>query len=121
MIRGTGVDIIEVARVEKAAQRAGFAKRLFSADEIGDWERRNRAAETLAGAFAAKEAVSKALGTGFGVIGWREVEILHAPGGAPYARLTGAALQRLSALGGTHVHISISHCRAYAIAQAVIE
>ncbi len=121
MILGTGVDVIEIARVEKAAKREGFARRILSIDEIAYWEGKGRAAETLSGAFAAKEAVSKALGTGFGLIGWKEVEILHEENGAPYARLTGAAFQRLQALGGTRVHVSISHCKTYAIAQAVIE
>ncbi len=121
MILGTGVDIIEIDRVEKAAQREGFVKKIFSAEEIAYWEGKNRAAQTLAGAFAAKEAVSKALGTGFGRIRWTEVEILHAQNGAPYVRLTGEAFLRLRELRGANVYISVSHCKAYAVAQAIVE
>ncbi|MDO5110943.1 MAG: holo-ACP synthase [Clostridia bacterium] len=121
MILGTGVDIIEISRVGKAAKREGFVKRIFSADEIAYWEQKNCAAETLAGAFAAKEAVSKALGTGFGRIRWTEVEILHTQSGAPYVRLSGEAFLRLRELCGSNVHISISHCKGYAMAQAIVE
>jgi holo-[acyl-carrier protein] synthase len=114
----TGIDLIEIGRLEEAIQRHGkrFLERIYTPrelDEVG----RNLA--SLAGRFAAKEAVSKALGTGIGLVAWREIEILHGPERAPVLHLHGAAAGRAQDLGLCDWSISISHTRAYAVAVAV--
>lgn len=122
MILGTGVDVIEVARVQRAAEKEAFLRRVFTAGERAFFAQRNNSPHTMAGTFAAKEAVSKALGTGFSEgLGLQDIEICHLESGAPYASLTGAAKARLESMGGTRVHVSISHIKTVAVAQAVIE
>ena len=92
MILKTGIDLIEISRIQAALDRHGerFLKRCFTEAEI--FECRGRA-EALAVRFAAKEAASKALGTGIGPVAWREVETLHMWSGEPYLVLHGAAEQ----------------------------
>lgn len=122
MILGTGVDVIEVERVQRAAAKEAFLSRVFTAGERAFFAERNNSPQTMAGTFAAKEAVSKALGTGFSEgLGLQDIEICHLESGAPYAALTGAAKARLESMGGTRVHVSISHIKTVAVAQAVIE
>ncbi len=75
----------------------------------------------IAGSFAAKEAVSKALGTGIGEIGWREIEILRDHNGKPYVELHGRAFECLERMPANKVWVSITHLRSLAAAQAVIE
>ena len=120
MIDGIGVDIIEISRVAAALARPRFRERVFSADERAYCESEGtpqRVTERYAGRFAAKEAIVKALGCGFR-LPLCEVETLADPCGAPQARLTGQASARLA---GRRVHVSISHCREYACAQAIVE
>jgi len=119
MIVGTGIDIIEIARVERAAGKPSFMARLFTPSELETLKERN--VESAAGAFAAKEAISKALGTGIDGMDWQDMEILHDERGRPFARLSGRAQARLEAVGGKRLHISISHSREYAVAQAIAE
>ncbi len=122
MILGIGIDVIEISRIARAADKAGFLQRVFTEGERTYFCARNNNPENIAGVFAAKEAVSKALGTGFsGGILLRDIEICHGESGAPYVSLQGAAKARLAFLGGTRVHLSISHCKTVAVAQAVIE
>jgi holo-[acyl-carrier protein] synthase len=118
MILKTGVDIIEIARIQAVLDRRGerFLKRVFSDREI--LECRGRA-EALAIRFAAKEAVSKALGTGIGPISWQEVETLHKWSGEPYLLLHGDAQRIADELGLTVWSISLSHSRENAIAVVV--
>ncbi len=114
----TGVDIIEIDRIRQALERHGerFLKRVFTDMEI--LECRGRA-EALAVRFAAKEAASKALGTGIGPIGWREVETLHMWSGEPYLLLHGEA-ERIAAIKGlSEWAVSLSHSRENAIAVVV--
>ncbi len=113
MIDGIGVDIIELDRIAEAVRRDRFRSRVFTEAERQYCDG-CEGAERYAGRFAAKEAVAKALGI---ALSWREVEILHASGGAPIARLHGKAAERL---GDRCLLVSISHCRAYAVAQAVV-
>ena len=118
MILKTGIDIIEIARIRAALDRHGerFLKRVFTELEL--FECRGQA-EALAVRFAAKEATSKALGTGIGPISWREVETLHKWSGEPYLVLHGAA-ERIAEQRGLRVWaVSLSHSRENGIAVVV--
>lgn len=109
MILGTGIDVIEVDRIQKAAAKASFYQGVFTQGEQAFLQAHGNAPCQMAGLFAAKEAVSKALGTGFSQgIGPRDIEICHRESGAPYAVLHGAAEKRRKELGG-RIHVSVSH------------
>ncbi len=112
-----GIDIIKVERIEKAIAKHGrrFAKRVLTDHE--DAYVRDRP-ENFAGRWAAKEAVSKVLGLGVRGVGWREIEIIRLPTGAPMCRLHDRALRRANQLGMERVAVSISHEREYAVAVA---
>lgn len=114
----TGVDFIEIDRVAGVLERYGgrFLRRVFTPGEIAYCRGR---APNLAARFAAKEAVMKSLGTGFRGVGWRDVEVVRAPSGAPSPRLHGRALRRAERLGVTEIAISLSHSRGFAIVVAV--
>ncbi|MHB1414169.1 MAG: holo-ACP synthase [Chloroflexota bacterium] len=113
-----GVDIVEIHRVGEVLARHGerFFARVYTPAELRCC--RGRLPE-LAGRFAAKEAVLKALGTGLRGIGWREVEILPDPRGKPLVFLHGHAQARARELGLYHFAISISHSREFAVASVV--
>lgn len=121
MIIGVGVDIIEIDRIEKAASKERFIERVFTRAEREYWQRMHCAAQTLAGAFAAKEAVAKAFGTGIGEIKWQDIEILHTQNNQPYVALHGQAAVQMDIMNAQKAHISISHSKQYAVAQAVLE
>jgi len=120
MIVGVGIDIIEVERVKKACCNLRFLQRVFTEEELKHFERCGNNPQTIAGNFAAKEAVMKAMGTGFNV-GWKNIEILRWSNGKPYVNLYNRAAHQLSCIGGKKVWISISHIKELAIAQAIIE
>ncbi len=119
MILKTGIDIIEIKRIQMALDRHGerFQKRVFTEREI--LECRGRA-DALAVRLAAKEATAKALGTGIGPISWRDVETLHRWSGEPYLVLHGAAdiIARKSGLAVWAVSLSHSHDNAIAVVVA---
>lgn len=121
MILGVGVDIVQVSRIERLLSKPGFLKRVFTEKEVERFEHDGYPPQTIAGVFAAKEAVSKALGTGFSGFGTRDIEILPGEFGAPHAKLYNGARDRFSYLGGANIHVSISHEQEYAIALAVLE
>ena len=77
MVIGTGIDIIEVERVKKAAAKPAFLKMVFTPAEQAYFERFNFEPQTIAGTFAAKEATAKALSVGFRGIKWTDIEVLH--------------------------------------------
>ena len=112
-----GIDIIKVDRIRKAIAKHGrrFAKRVLTDHE--DAYVRDRP-ENFAGRWAAKEAVSKVLGLGVRGVGWREIEIIRLPTGAPMCRLHDRALVRANQLGMERIAVSISHEREYAVAIA---
>jgi holo-[acyl-carrier protein] synthase len=114
----TGVDLIEIARVEGAIARHGvhFLSRVYTADELA-YCRDNHA--SLAARFAAKEAVSKALGCGIGEVGWREIEVGGDENKAPKLILHGAAKRMAEELGLEAWSISLSHTHEHAIAFVV--
>ncbi len=113
-----GVDIIEIERIAKALERFGdrFLERIYTRAEVDHC--RGRVAE-LAARFAAKEAISKALGTGIYGLSWPEMEILPDPLGQPQVYLHGSAQKRASVLGLTDFAISLSHSQEYAVAFVV--
>lgn len=119
MIVGIGTDLIDIPRIERAIQRPRFLERVYTP---GERERiAQRGPDTAAGLFAAKEAVAKGLGTGFRGFFTQDVEIGWDELGRPVVQLHGGAKARLDALGGTAVHLSISHAAGFAQAFCVIE
>ena len=116
----TGVDIIEIKRVEKVASSYGdrFLKRIYTDDEIKYCRGR---APQLASRFAAKEAVMKALGTGIRGVGWRDVEVTRKRGMAPDIKLHGRAQKRASQIGLKELAISLSHSKEFAVASVIGE
>ncbi|HIC89738.1 MAG TPA: holo-[acyl-carrier-protein] synthase [Anaerolineae bacterium] len=113
-----GVDIIELDRIEHALHRWGdrFLKRVYTPGELAYCAGR---VPSLAARWAAKEAVSKALGTGWRGIAWTELEVVRAPSGQPGIVLHGKARKRAEQLGLEHWALSISHSRQYAVAFVV--
>ena len=113
-----GVDLIERARLIHSYEQFGerFLQRVFTATELAQ---ANHQIERLVGRFAAKEACSKALGTGMISVAWREIEIIRATGGKPVIRLSGRAAARAQTLGLTAFDVSISDTRDHAMAVVV--
>ena len=123
-IAGTGVDIVEVERVAALTERHGdrFVSRVFTQAEADYCRSRAVPAQHLAGRFAVKEAVLKALERGWlGGIAWRDVEVRNGPAGQPYVNLSGAAARRAHELHIASMHVSLSHTRGWAIAHAIAE
>ena len=118
MILRSGIDTIEITRLEqiRPAIRERFIQRVFTETEVNQARDHN---DALSGIFAAKEAVSKALGTGIGFVHWRDIEIIHLPSGQPTVHLHGRAKIVADQLGLTEWSVSISHDRTKAIALAV--
>lgn len=124
MILGVGIDIIEVARVQASHEKFGerFLNRILHPNEIAYCLSHKVPAPFLAGRFAAKEAISKAFGTGIGAqLAWRDMEICHRQSGAPYVVLHGNGQALMTKLGATAIHISLSHTQNHATAVAVLE
>lgn len=122
IIYGIGIDVVEVDRIETAIERQGeaFLARLFTEREREYCQRQARPAMHYAARFAAKEAVSKAFGTGIGgSAGWLEMEVLRGENGAPTMLFHGNAADFLVAEGISEVQISLTHARDYAAANAV--
>ena len=120
-IIGIGTDIVECLRIAQMIDRHGelFLGRVYTSDEIGYCSSRKASTQHYAGRWAAKEAVLKALGTGWSRgINWRDIEVRNDEGGRPSIRLDGGALEACEQLGITEVLISISHCRSHAVAFA---
>ena len=122
MIAGIGTDIIEIERVNKAVLKTpSFVTKSFTIKEQDYFKLRKNAPESIAGNFAAKEAVSKALGTGFNGFGLIDIEILRDEKGRPIVFLYGKAEQIKKQKNIGNIWVSISHCKAYATAYAVAE
>ena len=126
MIVGIGLDLCEIERMARAIEREHFVDRVFTAKEA---ERIRdvppaRAAQIAAGLFAAKEAASKALGTGIAGFGPADIEVLPDPAGCPVCTLCKGALERAKVLCGSdtpRVWVSITHEKGMAAATAIIE
>ncbi|MBQ3268145.1 MAG: holo-ACP synthase [Atopobiaceae bacterium] len=120
-LAGIGVDIIEIARVERALRRTPrMAQRLFTDEERAYCERTARPAQHYAGRFAAREAVLKALGTGFSQgIGLKDVSVTRDESGRPQVRLVGRAAEVAAEQGVLEIALSLSFTRDMAVANAV--
>lgn len=121
-VLGIGTDIIECLRVAQMIERHGeiFLTRVYTTHEIEYCSARKAATQHYAGRFAAKEAVLKALGTGWTRgIHWRDIEVRNDLGGKPRIALGGGARELCEKMGITEMHISISHCRTHATAYAL--
>lgn len=112
-----GTDIIEIERVKKSSQNESFLKGVFTDAEREYYVTHGSKAETLAGMFCAKEAVAKALCSGFTGFRPSDIEILHTGVGAPTVGLRGKASELFP---GVKLEISISHCELYATAVAIV-
>lgn len=122
MIIGLGTDIVEIVRIGQMVERHGehFINRVFTDDEIAYCQRRKHSYQHFAGRWAAKEAVMKALGTGFVKgIHWRDIEVVPNKAGKPSIELRGGARDLAEQMGITEMMITISHCRAYATATVI--
>jgi holo-[acyl-carrier protein] synthase len=125
MILGLGSDLIDIRRIEKTLERHGsrFIERIFTKTEQVKSERRAARAASYAKRFAAKEACSKALGTGLsqGVF-WRDMGVANLPSGKPTMKLTGGALKRLESMvpAGHRAQIDLSITDEYPLAQAIV-
>jgi holo-[acyl-carrier protein] synthase len=128
MIIGIGNDTIDIRRVEKVLERHGerFTLRIFTDIEVRKSERRRQRAASYAKRFAAKEACSKALGTGIrGGVFWRDMGVVNLPSGQPTMALTGGAADRLAALvppgHRSQIHLTITDDFPLAQALVIIE
>jgi holo-[acyl-carrier protein] synthase len=124
MILGTGIDIIEVARVQGSLERFGdrFLNRLLLPDEIAYCQDKRVPGPFVAVRFAAKEAISKAFGTGIGAqLGWHDMEVRRKESGEPYVVLHGGGTKLFAERGAKQLLISLSHTANYAAAVAVLE
>ncbi|WP_297520110.1 holo-ACP synthase [uncultured Clostridium sp.] len=124
MIIGIGTDIIEINRVEKVINRTeNFLNRNFSVEEVKYFKSRNLKVETIAGAFSAKEAVSKAMGTGFRGFSLSDIEILRNDIGKPFVKVSSKVDSIIKEMGIINYifHLSISHSKENAIAYVILD
>lgn len=125
MILGTGIDICEVDRMEKAlAAPHGrrLMERVFTPAEIAYVESKANRGERFAARFAAKEAGMKALGTGWsGGVGWRDLEVANLPSGRPMLRLDGKAAEIARRMGVQRISLSLTHTPRQAMAAVILE
>ena len=124
MIYGTGIDIVDVDRIDQAYQRWGekFPKKFLREEEIEYCMKQSNPLPSIAARFAGKEAISKAFGTGIGTkLKWHDLEIIHNKYTRPTVKLHGKAIDLLMDLGGKKAHISLTHTKGQAAALAIIE
>jgi len=122
MILGVGLDVCDIRRLRRALARPGFKTRVFEDDEVRYCERQAKGDLHYGARFAAKEALFKAIGTGWsGGVGWREVAVERDGRGRPTLRVAGAAAARLKSMGVRRTHLSLSHAGEYAAAVVVLE
>jgi holo-[acyl-carrier protein] synthase len=123
MIKGMGVDIIDVARIKKIVEKGnGFIEKVFTETEIKYCRDKYRPAIHYAGRFAAKEALLKALGTGLrGTMAWTDISVENNELGKPSITLAGKTLENFKKNNLQSLQLSISHTREYAVAVVIIE
>ena len=124
MIVGLGLDIAEIDRIEAAITRHGapILERLYTPAEVAYCESHRNKFERYAGRFAAKEAVMKALGTGWRRgVRWRDIEIIRKPSGKPSLALKGAAKRIADGLGVKNISVTITHSGNLALAEVIFE
>lgn len=124
MLVGTGIDVVEIARIADSIERYGerFLNRVFTPNEISYCRRKRNSAESFAARFAAKEAAAKALGTGIqhGVT-WKEMEVWRAPGQRPTLHFSGRAWKISQQLGVRQISLSLTHGTNVAMAAVHLE
>lgn len=124
MITGSGIDAVEIARIEHAISRYGkrFLDRVFLGSEQAYCLSKRRSAESFAARFAAKEAAAKALGTGFSQgVNWLEIEVVRERSGRPSLRFHGRAAQIAERMGPVRPALSLTHTGELAMASVVLE
>ncbi|MEP6936551.1 MAG: holo-ACP synthase [Chthoniobacterales bacterium] len=123
-VLGIGVDLVENARIEHSLERFGerFIHRVFTAGEIEYCQSMKYPSRHFAARFAAKEALSKAFGTGIGrAMGWRDIDVRRQPSGQPFVVLEGGAKTLAEQRGASAIWISLAHTDHHAIATIVLE
>ena len=119
------MDIVEIDRMQQSVDSGGnaFRDRVFTEREIAYCESKKQMKyQSYAVRFAAKEAVSKAFGTGIGEkVGWKDIEVTNDASGKPSVVLYGKARELFEAMGGKSLAVSLSHCKSYAVAHVVLE
>ena len=118
MIKGIGMDMVEIARIRKACEKEHFLNKMYTVEEV---LRYRKFPVRLAGNFAVKEAVAKALGTGFRTFMPADVEVLRDELGKPYVNLYGEAAELAQKMGIIHIFVTITNEKEYAAAVAVLE
>ena len=119
---GIGTDITECLRIARMIERHGelFIDRVYTPEEIKYCQSRKQSTQHFTGRWAAKEAILKALGTGWRRgISWRDIEVRNEPGGKPVVAVRGGVKDVVEKLGITEIQVSISHCRSHATAFAI--
>jgi holo-[acyl-carrier protein] synthase len=122
MIVGLGVDLVKISRIDKAGRdHPGFLERVFTQREREYCARQKFPAQHFAGRFAAKEAVLKAIGTGWSAgVKWTDMEVLHGEGGGPIVNVSGRVKDLMDLKGVKQVLLSYSHDEGYAVAQVIL-
>ena len=124
MIKGLGIDLVEISRIEDALAKNAekFEQKVFTQSELADCAPRRDRLQGLAARFAAKEACLKALGTGWSEgLSFRQVEVVRLSNGKPELRLHGASEERAKSLGVERIHVSLTHQPGVAAAVVVLE
>jgi holo-[acyl-carrier protein] synthase len=124
MIVGSGIDLVEIGRVQRSIDRYGqrFLDRVYTAAEQAYCLRKRKSAESFAARFAAKEAGAKALGTGISHgVNWLEIEVAREPGGRPTLQFHGRAAEFAARLGARRSSLSVTHTAELAMASVVLE
>lgn len=122
MIVGIGVDLVKISRIDKAGKsHPGFLERVFTEQERAYCSKQKFPAQHYAGRFAAKEAVLKAIGTGWSAgIKWTDMEVLHGEGGGPIVNISGRVKDLMDLKGVKQILLSYSHDEGYAVAQVIL-
>ncbi|HEY1663461.1 MAG TPA: holo-ACP synthase [Verrucomicrobiae bacterium] len=124
MILGIGIDIIEVSRIRASLERFGerFGQRILLPDEMAYCLSHKHPAPFVAARFAAKEAISKAFGTGIGTqLGWQDMEIARKESGEPFVILHGKGKELFASRRARNLYVTISHTDNYAVVTAILE
>ncbi|MGA3160763.1 MAG: holo-ACP synthase [Terracidiphilus sp.] len=124
MIVGSGIDVVEIGRIQQSMDRYGqrFLARVYTKAEQAYCLRKRKSAESFAARFAAKEAGAKALGTGISQgVSWLEIEVAREPGGRPTLQFHGRAAELAARLGARRSALSMTHTAELAMASVVIE
>lgn len=122
MVIGIGTDIIEIKRIKEAVTKnPRFIEKCFTVNEQEFFNNKKNSFQSIAGTFAAKEAVSKALGTGFTIFELKDIEILRDKNGKPYVYIYNKAKETSDKLNISKILVTISHSREYAVAYALAQ